>query len=518
MQDDETGTGFGGGAAPPPAGSGRTPGAPDDLDDPADGSGIGTDSSGIGTDSSGIAAEGSGIGAEGSGIGADGSGIGADGVWAGPGAGYAEPPRRRRRGRVAVYAGVAVLAASLGAAATVGLNSGNAAPSTGVSSHQVPGPGNDVGTTGRGTLNKAYVAAKAEPGVADIDAAIAYSGGTSSEGTGMVLSADGLVLTNNHVIDGARTINVTLPTTGKAFHATVVGYDATHDVALLRLTGAARLKVVQVGNSAQVTVGTPVLALGNAEGQGGTPATAEGIINSLNKTISPTDESTGTTETLHGMLQTNADIVSGDSGGPLVNSAGQVIGMDTANASSSQGSSSVLGYAIPINTALSVARQIAAGQASATVQIGLPGFLGVLVPQSGSASPQQQAQQQRQQIQQQQQGAGPGGPPSTGGNGQPAGNAACTNDDSDTTVPSRIAPARSGALVDGVLCGTAAAAAGIVSGDVITTVNGEAITTPGSLTAMMSGSRPGSKVTLRWETPSGQQQTATLALSAAPAK
>ena len=92
-----------------------------------------------------------------------------------------------------------------------------------MSSHQVPGPRNDVGTTGRGTLNKAYVAAKVEPGVVDIDAAIAYSGGTSSEGTGMVLSADGLVLTNNHVIDGARTINVTLPTTGKVFHATVVG-------------------------------------------------------------------------------------------------------------------------------------------------------------------------------------------------------------------------------------------------------------------------------------------------------
>ena len=85
-------------------------------------------------------------------------------------------------------------------------------------------------------------------------------------------------------------------------------------------------------------------------------------------------------------------------------------------------------------------------------------------------------------------------------------------------MPSCIAPASSGALVDGVLCGTAAAAAGIVSGDVITAVNGEAITTPGSLTAMMSGSRPGSKVTLRWETPSGQQQTATLALSAAPAQ
>ena len=336
--------------------------------------------------------------------GAGGPGNGGDGAWARPDGDYAGPPRRRRRSRrVAVYAIVAVLAAGLGAAATVGLNGGQTAPSYGVSSHQVPGPQNDAGNTASGKLNKAYVAARVEPAVVDIEADIQYSGGTSSEGTGMVLSTDGLVLTNNHVINGARTIRVTLATTGRGFSATVVGYDATHDVALLRLNGAAGLKVVAVGNSAQVTLGTPVLALGNAEGQGGLPALAQGTINSLDKTISPTDESTGATETLHGMLQTSASIVSGDSGGPLANAAGQVIGMDTANASSSQGSSSVLGYAIPINTALSVADQIAAGQASATVQIGLPGFLGVLVPQSNSTSPAEQASQQRRQIQQQQQ-------------------------------------------------------------------------------------------------------------------
>ncbi len=293
-------------------------------------------------------------------------------------------------------------------------------------------------------------------------------------------------------------------------------------MALLRLNGAAGLKVVAVGNSAQVTLGTPVLALGNAEGQGGLPALAQGTISSLGKTISPTDESTGATETLHGMLQTNANIVSGDSGGPLANAAGQVIGMDTANASSSQGSSSsVLGYAIPIDTALSVADQIAAGQASATVQIGLPGFLGVLVPQSNSTSPAQQASQQRQQVQQQQQEQLGGGPPGTGGGsgkGQSPPRAGCTNDDADTTVPSSIAPAGTGALVDGVLCGTAAATDGLAGGDVITAVNTHAVTTPGSLTAMMSGFRPGTKVTLSWETVSGQQKKGTLTLGAAPAR
>ena len=421
-----------------------------------------------------------------------------------------------------MYALVVIMAAGLGAAATVGLNGGQAAPTTGVSSHQVPGPQNDAGSTRGGSLNKARVAAKVEPGVVDIDAAIEYSGGTSSEGTGIVISADGLILTNNHVIDGSKSIRVTLTSNGKVYQATVLGYDSTHDVALLQLNGASRLKAVLIGNSAQVTLGTPVLALGNAEGQGGIPAIAEGIVNSLDKTISPTDESTGTTETLHDMLQTNADIVSGDSGGPLANSAGQVIGMDTANASSSQGPSSVLGFAIPIDAALSVAHQIAAGQASATVQIGLPGFLGVLVPPGSNSSPQQQAQQQRKQIQQQQQSNGSGGvggsPGNGNGNGQAPQNTGCTDDDADTTVPSSVAPASSGALVDGVLCGTAASGAGLVSGDVITAVNGQAVTSPTALTAMMSASQPGSRVKLSWETIGGQKKTTLVTLTAAPAR
>ncbi len=416
-----------------------------------------------------------------------------------------------------MYALVVILAAGLGAAATVGLNGGQAA-TTGVSSHQVPGPQNDAGSSRGGSLNKALVAAKVEPGVVDIDAAIEYSGGTSSEGTGMVISADGLVLTNNHVIDGSKSIKVTLTSNGKVYQAAVLGYDSTHDVALLQINGALRLKAVLIGNSAQVTVGTPVLAVGNAEGQGGAPAMAEGIINSVNKTISPTDESTGTTETLHDMLQTNADIVSGDSGGPLANSAGQVIGMDTANASSSQGPSSVLGFAIPIDAALSVAHQIAADQASATVQIGLPGFLGVLVPPGSNSSPLQQAQQQRKQIQQQQQGNGSGGVGGSPGNGQAPQNTGCTDDDADTTVPSSVAPANSGALVDGVLCGTAASGAGLVSGDVITAVNGQAVTSPTALTAMMSASRPGSQVKLSWETIGGQKKTTLVTLTAAPAR
>ena len=373
---------------------------------------------------------------------------------------------------MAVYGVMVLLAVGLGGAAIAGLTSHPGTPPTGVSSHQVPGPHNDV--SGGGSLRTSAVAAKVDPGVVDIDALIAYSGGTSSEGTGMVISRDGLVLTNNHVINGSNSIHVraAVASGSREYTATVVGYDATHDVALLKIT-APNLQPVSVGNSDQVKLGTPVVALGNAEGQGGLPRAAAGLVNSLNKTIDPTDESTGATETLHNMLQTTADIVSGDSGGPLANGAGQVIGMTTANASSSQGSSSVLGYAIPINTALDVAHQIAAGQRSSTVAIGLPGFLGVLVPQSNSSSPQQQAAQQRQQERQQSgPGSGSGGGIGSSGSGQRA--SGCVLDNSDTSVPASIAPVSRGVLVDGVLCGTAAGAAGLVSGDVITSVNGQA--------------------------------------------
>jgi len=163
-----------------------------------------------------------------------------------------------------------------------------------------------------------------------------------------------------------------------------------------------------------------------------------------------------------------------------------------------------MGYAIPINTALSIARQIADGKSSSTIQIGLPGFLGVLVPQSNSSNPQQQAQQQ------QGQGSGFGG---TGGGSQ-----SCVNSATNNSVPATIAPASSGALIDNVLCGSAAAAAGLGAGDVITAVNGQAVTTPGSLTTIMSKFHSGDKVTVNYETTSGAKQTTSLTLGTSPAK
>jgi S1-C subfamily serine protease len=166
-----------------------------------------------------------------------------------------------------------------------------------------------------------------------------------------------------------------------------------------------------------------------------------------------------------------------------------------------------MGYAIPINTALSIATQIAAGHASATIQIGLPGFLGVLVPQSNSSNPQQQAQQQ------QGQGSGFGGTGGTGGGSQ-----SCVNSATNNSVPATIAPASSGALIDNVLCGSAAAAAGLGAGDVITAVNGQAVTTPSSLTTIMSKFHGGDKVTVNYVGTNGAKQAAPLTLGTSPAK
>jgi S1-C subfamily serine protease len=437
------------------------------------------------------------------------------GGWGSPAGGYGEPPPRKRRG-LAVLVVVAVLAAAAGAGTAVALNGSGNGGSTGVSSSDVPAPqsnGNSNGKTGSGSsLNTAAVAAAVEPGVVDITSTLNYQSETA-EGTGMVLNSNGLVLTNNHVINGATGIKASLVSTGKTYTARVVGYDATNDVALLQLQNASGLKTVSVGNSSQVSLGTQVLAIGNAGGQGGSPTVAPGIVNAVNRTITAGDQGSGTTETLHGMLQTSAAIQPGDSGGPLANAAGKVIGMDTAASSSSTQSSSTstMGYAIPINNALSIARQIAAGHGSATIQIGLPGFLGVLVPQSNSSNPQQQARGQ------QSQGNGFGGL-GGGGTGTGGGSQSCVNSATNNTVPTTIAPASSGALIDNVLCGSAAASAGLRSGDVITAVNGQAVTTPSSLTTIMSKFHGGDKVSVNYVTTSGAKQTASLTLGTSPAK
>jgi S1-C subfamily serine protease len=352
-------------------------------------------------------------------------------------------------------------------------------------------------------MNDQAVYKQVEPGIVDVTANLQYLQETA-KGTGFVIdAAKGLVLTNNHVIDQATSVTVTLVTSGKSYPARILGYDATDDVALLQVRGAA-LTAVRIGDSSLVDVGLPVLAIGNEAGQDGSPTVAPGVISSLGRTIVASDQSSGLTEVLHGMLQTSADIRPGDSGGPLADAAGRVIGIDTA----AGGSAVYSGYAIPINQAMPIARQIAAGRPGpgspgspgSKVQVGLPAFLGVLLPDSTSPDPGRQDSQELRQA---------GAVSSV--------TRECSSTSDVPAAPAHVAPVRSGALVDGVLCGTPADQAGIFTGDVITSVAGQQVSSPGSLTAVLRRYHPGSVVSLAWTGPDGSPHTAVVTLTAGPA-
>jgi len=418
-----------------------------------------------------------------------------------------------------VHLTVAALSAATGAGATV-------------VAQQVMASGEDAAGTPLAAaaeqheaMNDQAVYKRVEPGVVDVTSNLKYLEETA-KGTGFVIdAADGLVLTNNHVIDQATSVTVTLVTSGKTYPARVLGYDAADDVALLKVRGPA-LTAVRIGDSSRVDVGMPVLAIGNEAGQGGAPTVAPGVISSLGRTIVASDQSSGLTETLHGMFQTSADIRPGDSGGPLADASGRVIGIDTA----AGGNIVYSGYAIPINQAMPIARQIAAAWAGGSgrgelgqdepggggpshdgagrggssqasrIQIGLPAFLGVLLPGGASSGSERADSQELRQD-----GAVSSGP------------RACSGTSDIPAVPVHVAPVRSGALVDGVLCGTPADQAGISAGDVITSVAGEQVSSPGSLTALLRRYHPGSVVPLAWTGPDGSLHAAAVTLAAGPA-
>ena len=330
------------------------------------------------------------------------------------------------------------------------------------------------------------------------------------------ISPYSLQITKNYITilgltDDRRKV-VLADNTSQSYTARVVGYDSTDDVALLQLTGASGLATVSFGNSSQVRVGIPVLALGDAEGKGGvTPARGE--ISALNRSIQASDEGSNTIEDLNHMLETNAQIQQGDSGGALANNAGQVIGMVTAANTGVDGQSGgTTGFAIPIDTALRIAGQIASKKSSSTVYIGVPGFLGVEVAQSKSPDPQQQAADQRQ-ANDGQGGSGQGG----GRQGGPRG-LACVTGGQQPGVPSRIAPATSGALILGVVCGSAAQTQGLKVGDVIISVNGQAVTTPGSLTGITARYHPRDVVSVAYQAINGSRHNVRILLGDGPAR
>jgi len=210
-----------------------------------------------------------------------------------------------------------------------------------------------------------------------INTVLAYEGAQAA-GTGIILREDGEILTNNHVIDGATSITVTVVTTGESYAATVAGTDATADIAVLRLHGVSGLATASVDASSTVAIGDAVTGVGNAGGSGALTA-ASGTVTGLDQTITTQSEAGSGAETLAGLIQVDADIESGDSGGPLYDDDGEVIGIDTA---ASTGSAAVTGYAIGIRDALSVVDDIESGTESDTITIGNPAFLGVAVSSS----------------------------------------------------------------------------------------------------------------------------------------
>jgi S1-C subfamily serine protease len=347
-------------------------------------------------------------------------------------------------------------------------------------------------------LSDAAVRARIEPSVVDVTAMLTYDNETAS-GTGFVVnSATELILTNNHVVRDATSVAVTVPATGRTYSARIVGVDLAADIAVLAIRPVTGLPGAPLGDSAGVGTGMPVISFGNQAGAGGSPAVAPGVISGTGRTIQANDGASGFTETLHNMLATSARIEPGDSGGPLADSAGTVIGVDTAAGTGG----TATGYAIPIDTAIAVERQIAAGHRGPGISLGVGGFLGAIVGRGTASSPVKQRAAEL-----------------GGGTGTTAGSApsSCVTTSGGVAVPASIAPAHAGALVIGVLCGTGAATAGIAAGDVITAVNGRRVASPGALSAIVDGSRPGCMMSVTWVSTRGIARTTWVRLSRAPA-
>src|SRR5580658_2304223 len=403
---------------------------------------------------------------------AGGSGYpGGPGYPAGPGFGSVPPPppRSHHRRWLAITAATA-LGAGAGLGILIGsMNTGAAGTATAVS---------------KSMLSTSQIASRVDPGLVDVVSTDGDQGATSA-GTGIVLTSTGEVLTNNHVIEGATSIKVTDIGNGQTYTATVVGYDVTQDVAVLQLQNASGLTVASLGNSSTVQTGDNVVALGNAGGTGGTPSVAAGTVTALNQSITASDEGSGNSEQLTGLIETNANIQPGDSGGSLVNSYGQVIGMDTAASSGTQlqsqsGQAAEQAYAIPINEAVSIAQQIEAGHGSSTIHIGATAFLGLELGSSSTGS-----------------GDGFGG---FGGQGASGGQTGTT-----------------GVALAGTLSGSPAANAGLTDGDTVTALAGQSVSSASDIQQILVKYHPGDSISITWVGQSGQSQTSNLTLTTGPA-
>jgi S1-C subfamily serine protease len=327
------------------------------------------------------------------------------------------------------------------------------------------------------SLNSAAIAAANDPSIVDVTSTLA-SQGSEAAGSGMVLTASGEILTNNHVIENATSIVVKISSGSQTFPAKVVGTDVVHDVAVLQAQGPSGLPVLPLGNSAQVSVGDSVIAIGNALNRPGPPAVTEGSITGVARSITVQND-VGVAEQLSDLFETTAQLEPGNSGGPLFDATGRVIGMNTAATTGSNpnfGSND--GFAIPINDAIGIVHQIEHAPGTRTVNPGTSGLLGVAVQFNGSAGDGEHA---------------PAGRASSGAQG------------------------RAGALVVQVQAGSPAENAGLVSGDDIVSVDGQTITSSATFTQTIAAKNAGDTVQISWIDQQGNHHSVAIQLASRPA-
>jgi len=290
-------------------------------------------------------------------------------------------------------------------------------------------------------------------GVVLVTTNLAYENAAAS-GTGIVLTKSGEILTNNHVIRGATTIKVTVPSASRTYSAEVLGYDVSDDVALLQLDGASNLATATRADSSKLRVGDLSTAVGNANG-GGKLVITHGKITGLNRAITVNDDLGGTAR-LSGLIRTSAHLVPGDSGGPLLDAKGRVVGVDAAGSPNYAFEASD-GFAIPINKAIGLVRQMEAGKATALVHIGKTAFLGASLEDSSE-----------------------------------------------------------GLIVRSVVPGLPAQSAGLVQGDVITEFDGQPVQKLADLRTALFGHHPGDTVSIGYTDSAGNAVSAAVTFADGP--
>lgn len=398
-----------------------------------------------------------------------------------PGTLQTEPRRRRWRTgllsggvgaltALAILAGAAAVGPALGGltatAPTTTTQPTTTSPATTQPGTTQPGTTQPRTTQGATTATGQTATEAQSRGVVLITTTV--SGG-SGAGTGMIIDAAGLILTNYHVVQGSTSVEVTVASTGRSFTATVVGHDAEADVALLKVD-ATGLATVTLDDD-PVAVGDAVTAVGNAQGQDYLTA-ASGAITDTDDTVTVSNDSAAGSETLTGVYVSDAAAQPGDSGGPLFDAETEVTGMTTAGQQTYAGprgrtrttTTTVATYAIPIARAMAIVSQIRAGQETDEVRIGANAYLGVMVEPSGAASA--------------------------------------------ATAP--------GVGVSSVTSGDPAAEAGLTAGSTITAIGGSPVTSQAELAAALATRNPGDTVSVSWLDAAGNARSAQVTLAESP--